>query len=165
MSEKHLPQVLNLNQKDNLYFLVGSSGKEMATALTLENPSCQIVCFKVKISKIAQKLFNVSPIHGMIDPGGKVEIEIRCKCEQIKEFGKPIKFLIRSMFVADGTFGEDELVRKKLKLYSYIIFCVSIHKVYFFSGKMPMKHNSWTRNWSVYFLITTRPPNTIALAM
>ena len=30
---------------------------------------------------------------------------------------------------------------------------------------MQMKHNSWTRNWSVYFRITTRPPNTIALAM
>ena len=113
-----------------------------------------------------QKLFSVCPIKGMIDPGGKVEIKIRCKCEKIEElFGKPIKFLIRSMLVTDETFGEDELVRKKLKLYSYIIFCVSIHKVYFFSGKILMEHNSWTRNWSVYFLITTRPPNTTALAM
>ena len=129
MSEKALPQVLNLNQKDNLCFLVGSSGTEMSTALTLENPSSQIVCFKVKISKIAQKLFHVSPIHGMIDPGGKVEIEIRCKCEQIKEFGKPIKFLIRSMFVVDETFGEDELVRKKLTeiIFVYNNSCVSIH--------------------------------------
>lgn len=101
----------------------------MSTALTLENPSSQIVCFKVKISKIAQKLFHVSPIHGMIDPGGKVEIEIRCKCEQIKEFGKPIKFLIRSMFVVDETFGEDELVRKKLIeiIFVYNNSCVSIH--------------------------------------
>ena len=106
-------QVLNLNQEENLSFLVGPSGKEMSTVLTLENPSSQIVCFKVKIAKIGKKLFSVSPIQGTIDPGGKVEIEIRCKYEQIKEFGKPIKFLIRSMLVTDETFGEDELVRKK----------------------------------------------------
>ena len=113
MSEKPR-QVLNLNQEDNLSFLVEPPGNEMSTVLTLENPSSQKVCFKVKISKINQKLFSVCPIKGMIDPGGKVEIRIRCKCEKIEElFGKPIKFLIRSMLVTDETFGEDELVRKK----------------------------------------------------